>query len=156
MSECVPAGRDIVQRRTIIIPSLIFLFMGGMLFASNQILDTPLSSPEGSEPVKYVRQQAYSTPAIAGMRRFGDACSGCHGAQAGGTDFGPGLLDKEYTRDFRNSEAFHGAVGQAIAAHRDLLADGDFEGKEGFNTLEMMGKFLREARRQAQIEANAL
>ncbi|MEM1298678.1 MAG: hypothetical protein AAGH68_05300 [Pseudomonadota bacterium] len=120
--------------------------------AANNVLDTPLSSPEGSEPVKYVRQQAFSNPGVAGMRRFGNACSDCHGERGGGTDRGPSLLNKDYARDFRNSEVFHSAVGQAIAAHRDLLADLELEGKEGFNNLEFMGKFLREARRQELVE----
>ena len=109
-----------MQRRTILIPVAVVAFMGGLLVAANSVLDTPLSSPEGSAPVEYVREQAFSNPGIAGMRRFGNACSGCHGDKGGGTDRGPSLLNKEYARDFRNSEAFHGAVGAAIAAY--LLA----------------------------------
>ena len=141
-----------MQRRTVLIPLSVVALMAAMLVASNSVLDTPLSSPEGSEPVKYVREQVFSNPGIAGMRRFGSACSSCHGDRGEGTSQGPSLLDKDYARDFRNSEQFHSSAGQSISAHRDLLADLELEGKEGFNNLEFMGKFLREARRQDMIE----
>lgn len=141
-----------MQRRILVIPGIVLVLMGGLLVAANNVLESPLSSPEGSEPVTYVREQSFSNPGVAGMRRFGNSCSGCHGERGGGTDKGPSLLNKNYARNFRNSEAFHSAVGQAIAAHSNLLAQADQEDKERFNNLELMGKFLREARRQELID----
>lgn len=145
-------GRVVVKRRILFIPAVVLIQTAAILGAAKMVLDPPLSSPETAEPFNYASSRVFSEPAVAGMVRFGNSCAECHGAKAEGTDRGPGLLDRSYTATFRESEAFHGAVGREIAAHRELLAMPGADPATHFNSLEMMGKFLREARKHHEAE----
>ena len=126
----------------------------GSLFSAQTMLSSPFAVAPSAKPTNYIRQRALSEPAIAGMRRFGDNCSECHGTQAEGTERGPELLSRSYSKNFKDSEAFHSAIGKQIPAHRQFIpgADDDPEASVDFNTLEKMGKFLREARRNRVIK----
>ena len=83
------------------------------------------------------------------MMTFGNRCASCHGVGAQGTSVAPGLLDREYATDFRNAPAFHSAVGRPVPAHMEFI-DRQKTGRIRFNDLELMAKFLREARRSVR------
>lgn len=140
-------GVWVVARRNLIIPIIVLGQMAVILFASHYVLDSPLSGPTQAEPFSYVRERSLSDPAMAGLIRFGNHCAACHGTSAEGTDRAPGLLDRTFAEDFRDSELFHSALGRAIPAHRSMMQALSEPGSLDFNMIEKMGKFLREARR---------
>ena len=88
----------------------------------------------------------FSEPAVAGMTAFGQNCAGCHGELADGSAGAPALTNRSYAVDFRDAAAFHTDFSQDIPAHRDVIAATRNTGRLGFNELELMSKFLREAR----------
>ncbi|MFK7945212.1 MAG: hypothetical protein AB8B85_20180 [Paracoccaceae bacterium] len=135
------------------LPVAVMMLLGGMLTYASQVLDSPLAIPADAKKFSYVREQAFSNPAIAGMRQFNDTCADCHGGRAEGTERGPGLLDRPYAKSFRNSEAFHSAVGLDIPAHLSFVTTDDDDSSIGFNTREQMSKFLREARKAKAMKA---
>ena len=136
-----------VKKRTLIIPIVVLFQTAAILLAANLVLEMPSEKTPKTKPFSYAAARAMSEPAMAGMIEFGGSCAECHGRFAQGTDKGPGLLHRSYAKNFRNSERFHSAVGSRIAAHQDIIGMASGSGAVDFNSLELMGKFLREARR---------
>ena len=140
-----------MPRQPLIIIAVVFQIVM-MLIAANLIFENPLGVPPGEGGATYVRARNLSEPALAGMMSYGDHCSSCHGADAEGGEGAPGLIDRPYAKDFRDSRLFHSEVGQDIPAHRDLMAPGGDDAAFSFNKVELMSKFLREMNRKKELE----
>lgn len=88
----------------------------------------------------------FTDPGKAGMTAFGQNCAGCHGLLADGGQSAPPLLNRSYAIDFRDSPKFHSEISRQIPAHNDVFLAAQNKGRLKFNELELMAKFLREAR----------
>ena len=135
-----------MQKRVLLAPLGAVVAISAVLFVASVVLDQPLETVNTNNPHSYAANRKLSEPAIAGMLTFGATCAECHGGLAEGTDRGPSLLERDYAKDFRDSDQFHRTVGRAIPAHRDVPGAGP-DGRLSFNMLEKMSKFLRETRR---------
>jgi mono/diheme cytochrome c family protein len=58
-----------------------------------------------------------------GLELFELYCSGCHGAQATGTDAGPPLVHPVYRTRHHGDEAFQLAVAQGVSGHHFRFGD---------------------------------
>ena len=142
------------MRRSPVIIVLVVAQIVLLLVAANVIFENPLEVPPGEGGANYVRARSLSEPALAGMMSYGDHCSSCHGDDAEGGDGAPGLIDRPYAKDFRDSRLFHEEVSLDIPAHRDLVAPGRPDSAFSFNKVELMSKFLREMNRKKELDAS--
>ena len=142
------------MRRKFLIVVLVVSQIVLMLVAASIVLEGPLDVPPGEGAAHYVRARSLSEPALAGMASYGDHCSACHGDDAEGGEGAPGLIDRSYAKDFRDSRLFHEEVALDIPAHRDLMAPDQPGSAFSFNKVELMSKFLREMNRKKELDAS--
>ena len=106
------------------------------------VFAVPFLDPDSHKPPPgYQGLRFLSQTAQAGYSPYAARCAECHGYGGEGTEAGPALNTAELAGDFRDRPAFHRAVQRGVAAHQDLLGSGP-----NFNQVELMAKFLREAR----------
>lgn len=111
------------------------------------LLAPPLFVPDTRTDGELLANWNFSDPGRAGMLTFSARCADCHGVRGQGTESGPSLLNRSYSADFREAPAFHNAVRAPIQAHQDFIRIVGGANETDFNDLELLGKFLREARR---------
>ena len=101
--------------------------------------------PPGSRPA--ARAQLTET-AEAGRRVFAGTCARCHGERGEGGS-ATALSRMALARDFMRVRDLHEAVAEDIRGHAGLVRSlGDGDATERFNTVELMGRYLREIRRR--------
>lgn len=118
--------------------------VGLVILGAMALVAVPFLNPEvHTAPAGYQGLRFLSQSAQAGYSPYKSACASCHGFGGEGTDKGPPLRSAGIAGDFRQRPAFHRAVDRGVAAHQALLGN-----TANFNQIELMGKFLREARRR--------
>ena len=139
------------MRLVLVCVAAVLLLSGAFLFFKPHLA----SEDYKWSPVERATR-SMSDSAVAGLTAFGQNCAGCHGELATGGS-GPALTGRSYAIDFRDSPRFHAAFSVEIPAHRDVIRAAKGEGRLSFNELELMSKFLREARiyhqRKRQLDA---
>lgn len=88
-----------------------------------------------------------SDTAGLGQVEFAQACGGCHGARAEGTDRGPPLVHADYAPGLRSDQDIRHAVRNGVSAWR--WSYGDMPAITGVaeRDLDTMIRFLREMQR---------
>ncbi|MEM6662415.1 MAG: c-type cytochrome [Pseudomonadota bacterium] len=121
------------------------LIVSATLTAPTFFIDSaPLES--NGPPTEAERNQnwAYTDLGVAGLRIYRGRCSACHGRFGEGSPVAPGLQDYQQRWDSAMQVRFHAFA--ADFSHFDPKASGR-GGDLNFNSVELMGRYLREARR---------
>ena len=113
------------------------------------------STPVPTEAIEtvavVVTRSALSETALAGQELFNANCALCHGANAGGTEQGPTLIDRIYHPGHHSDFSFRRAVAQGVPQHHWTFGAMPPVATVSADAVEQIICYIRELQREAGI-----
>ena len=133
--------------------NLPFLAVVAVLAGGAAVVISDLSGDGGSPSPADIRVPDLSPLAAAGQSAFDANCSGCHGADGGGTGQGPPLIHPLYNPGHHGDRAFVFAAKRGVVRHHWKFGDMPPQPQVSDADIAAIIRFVREVQQANGIAA---